>query len=486
MTWLQPHLLKDKRKLVLLLSLLVGAGFMLTSVVSYFVAKATIRASIVLNELPLTSDNIYSEIQKDLVRPIFISSMMASDTFLRDWVLHGEQDVDKITKYLKEVKERYGAFTSFFVSERSRIYYHASGVLKVVKEEEPRDVWYFRTRQLQAPYEINVDPDLANRDALTIFINYRALDYEGNFIGATGVGLTVDAVRKLIDDYQQRYDRSIYFVDLKGNFVVYGSRDHTPGGNIRNVPGLGAIAEQILKVRHGSFEYVRDGHRYLLNVRLVPELHWYLFVEKAEDEALTEIRRTLFLNLGISLAITLVVVALTHRVIGHYQRRLEEMATHDKLTGLANRQAFDVVAEHAIKAADRSGDPLSAMLIDIDFFKKINDTHGHVAGDVVIQGVAKVAKSCLRDSDILCRWGGEEYMVLLKGCDVTHARRLAEKLGQAVRETVFRHDDTDITVTVSTGITQYRPGESIDQLIQRADTALYEAKAAGRDRVCLA
>lgn len=486
MNLLQPYLLSDKRKLIVLLSLLLSAGFMLTSVVSYFAAKASIRESIVLNELPLTSDNIYSEIQKDLVRPIFISSMMASDTFLRDWVLHGEKNTDQITKYLKEVKQRYSAFTSFFVSDKSRMYYHADGVLKAVREDNPRDAWYFRTRSLKELYEINVDPDLANRDALTIFINYRTFDYDGNFIGATGIGLTVDAVRKLIDDYQKRYDRNIYFVDDKGEFILYGSQAKNAGANIRNAPGLDAIAEKIIKNKEGSYEYIRDGRRQLLNVRLVPELHWYLFVEKEEDQALLEIRKTLFLNLAICLLITAGVLLVTNLTINHYQRRLEEMATSDRLTGLANRQAFDVIAEHTFKEAARSGEPLSAMLIDIDLFKHVNDTYGHPVGDQIIQDVARVAKASLRDSDILCRWGGEEYLVLLKSCDAANAFALGEKIRQAIRGAGFNHDGILIPVTVSIGVAQLAAGEPVNQLISRTDSALYAAKAAGRDRVCQA
>lgn len=486
MRLLQPHLLNDKRKLMTILSLLLSTGFMLTSLVSYYVSKASIRESIVVNELPLTSDNIYSEIQKDLVRPIFIASMMVSDTFLRDWVLHGERDIGPISKYLGEVKARYGAITSFFVSERSRVYYHAAGVLKTVKEDEPRDAWYFRLRGLKNPYEINVDPDLANRDALTIFINYRVYDYKQEFIGATGVGLTVDAVRHLINDYQKRYGRNIYFIDTRGNFILYGSKSGLAGTSIRNTPGLDSVADAILKTHSGSFEYNHDGQAHLLNVRLIPELNWYLFVEKLEDEALFEIRKTLFINLGVCLLITGVVLLITNLTINRYQRRLEEMATRDKLTGLANRQAFDVIADHAIREANRSGEPLSAMLIDIDFFKTINDTHGHQAGDAVIQGVALTARASLRDSDILCRWGGEEYLALLKGCDLSNAEALAEKLRQAVREAVFRHHDVALSVTVSVGIAQYGGEEGIDGLLARTDTALYAAKEGGRDRTCLA
>jgi hypothetical protein len=124
----------------------------------------------------------------------------------------------------------------------SLTYYHAKGVLKQVKATEPRDTWYFRVRDMKDPYEINVDPDLANKDNLTFFINYKVYDYNDNFIGATGVGLTVDAVIKLIDRYQQRYQRSVYFVDTFGRLVLTGAEGGPNGAQdrptLRELPNL--------------------------------------------------------------------------------------------------------------------------------------------------------------------------------------------------------------------------------------------------------
>src|SRR6187399_569631 len=125
----------DKQRLIATLSVLLVLGFAVTATVNYQVSKNAIRKSIVASELPLTSDNLYSEIQKDLIRPIFISSMMASDTFVRDWALAGEADVDKIIRYLREVKDRYQAFTSFFISERTRLYYQTEGILKTISKD---------------------------------------------------------------------------------------------------------------------------------------------------------------------------------------------------------------------------------------------------------------------------------------------------------------------------------------------------------------
>lgn len=124
-------------------------GFLATSLTSYFVARDSISRNISEQMLPLTSDNIYSEIQRDLLRPILISSVMATDTFVRDWALSGEDDNTQIIAYLTEIQQEYDTITAFFVSENTRQYYHPSGVLKTVSENDPDDAWYFRVRNLR-------------------------------------------------------------------------------------------------------------------------------------------------------------------------------------------------------------------------------------------------------------------------------------------------------------------------------------------------
>lgn len=129
--------LYSQRSLVLVLITLLGSGFLATSLLSYYASRDSIRDNIVNTELPLTSDTVYSEIQKDLVRPVLISSMMARDTFMRDWVVAGERDPSQMTRYLNEVMTHYDAYTAFFVSNTSLTYYQAKGVLKKVKVDEP-------------------------------------------------------------------------------------------------------------------------------------------------------------------------------------------------------------------------------------------------------------------------------------------------------------------------------------------------------------
>jgi diguanylate cyclase (GGDEF)-like protein len=468
-------------QLILALSLLLVGGFAATSLIGYHVSRQAIRDAIIDQDLPLTSSNIYSEIQKDLVRPVLVSMTMAHDTFLRDWVLRGEQDANEMARFLKEVRERHGAFSSFFVSERTANYYTGEGILKRVSSFEPRDAWYYRVRGMSEEYEINVDPDLANKDALTIFINYRVFDYDGNYIGVTGIGLTVDAVSRLVAEYQQRFNRTIYFVNSRGERVNFANRRETV--DLREVPDVGPLMERIFEKKRGSYQYDANGDSHILHVNYLPELKWYLFVEQNESVALAGIRQTLYVNLAISLVVTLIVLFLTQLALSRYQRRLEEMAATDELTGLLNRHAFTILIGRLLAEYRRDLRPISVLLVDIDHFKRINDNHGHLAGDAVLAKIAGILQEGLRASDLAVRWGGEEFLVVLKGCDLEEAKHIAEKLRAAIAAQPIGVEGRSIEVTASFGVSQFDGTELPTQTVSRADAALYWAKQEGRNCV---
>jgi diguanylate cyclase (GGDEF)-like protein len=475
--------------LLLLLVLLLVGGFVSTSMVSYYTSRAALRSSIIDTALPLTSDNVYSEIQKDLVRPVLISSMMARDTFVLDWLAAGEQDPEQMTRYLQGILHNYGAVTAFFVSEKTATYYQAKGVLKHIDATALRDQWYAETRAMSEPYKINVDIDMANADRLTFFINYKVFDYEQQFIGVTGVGLAVDAVTKLLDDYQQRYQRSIYFVDGNGRITLTGATGGPLGAKsgqlLRDVDGLQDLLSQLPKPKSGNFEYSLQDNRHYLNVRFIPELNAYLFVDEDEGLGVSSIRNTLYLNLLISLLISAIVLTLVSIAMRRYQRRISALATTDELTELPNRRGFDLLANQALHEAKRNNSPLNALLIDIDHFKAINDTYGHLAGDEILRKFAQHLRANMRQSDIICRWGGEEFIILFKDTDSATAQLLAEKIRLQSEQQRFPFAGVNLHATISLGLTQLRLDDSLDSLIGRADRALYRAKESGRNRLCV-
>ncbi|WP_337996829.1 sensor domain-containing diguanylate cyclase [Oleispirillum naphthae] len=477
-----------KSRIVAVIVGVVALGFSLVTVANYWVSRSAIRQAIVESDLPLTSDTLYSEIQQDLLKPIFVSSLMAHDTFLRDWVLAGEKDPEQMVRYLDEIKRKYDAFTAFFVSDRSRIYYQNKGILKTVREDEPRDVWFFRVRGMERPYETNVDPDMANEDSITIFINFRVLDYAGRFLGATGVGLRATAVKQLVERYQREYRRTVYFVDRKGMLVLYGHEMDAAEPDIRKRPGISAVAGALLGQEHGRFEYhAANGATIFLNSRFIPDLDWYLLVEQNGDAALAPARRTLVQNLAVGLFATLVVTWLCAVLVRRSQRHLEELAATDVLTGALSRLAFDVVFAQTRQRAKRDAKPLALAFFDIDHFKEINDRLGHAMGDAALVAVVERLRAEVRSGDALCRWGGEEFLLLLEDCDLSQAREVAEKARQSLLAAPLELDEGPaLAATVSVGVAELKPGEDADGLIARADAALYAAKAAGRNRVVCA
>lgn len=171
-----------------------------------------------------------------------------------------------------------------------------------------------------------------------------------------------------------------------------------------------------------------------------------------------------------------------------YYEELQRLATTDPLTGLYNRRYFAQVARHLFESAKRYSKPLSVMLLDIDRFKSINDTYGHDTGDLALKVLADILKNSIRESDIACRFGGEEFIILLPETTAEDAEKLADRIRSKVENSsVPLSDGKELRYTVSIGVAQVdlSVDENIEPAIKRADEALYRAKEEGRNRVVL-
>ncbi len=166
--------------------------------------------------------------------------------------------------------------------------------------------------------------------------------------------------------------------------------------------------------------------------------------------------------------------------------QLRELATHDVLTGIHNRRSLSEAGARELDRARRYHRPFSAAMIDIDLFKRVNDAHGHAVGDEILRGVVRVAGDLLRGSDLIGRWGGEEFVVLLPETDINAASRVLERVRVALAEKPQRSGELEIPVTISIGVAEWTGIESLASLVERADTACYAAKHAGRNRIELA
>lgn len=164
-------------------------------------------------------------------------------------------------------------------------------------------------------------------------------------------------------------------------------------------------------------------------------------------------------------------------------KRLQIEAWHDPLTGCLNRRAFNNQIDHDIAVTQRYNGNLSVIMFDIDHFKRINDTYGHYAGDIVLKEIARLTLSIIRKSDYVARYGGEEFIIVLPNTDIHNATMLAERLRKRFKEHKINIGEKNINITASFGVAELKKGYCRDTIIQEADEMLYKAKSLGRDRV---
>jgi len=172
--------------------------------------------------------------------------------------------------------------------------------------------------------------------------------------------------------------------------------------------------------------------------------------------------------------------------IEQLKEELREQAIHDPLTKLYNRRYLNETLAREIARAERENNPLSVIISDIDHFKMINDTYGHSVGDRFLVEIANLMKNHARGSDIVCRYGGEEFLLVLPGTIISSAAKRAEEIRQKCTEIIIQHEGKDLMVTMSFGVATYPDhGEAAEEIIIKADKALYRAKAQGRNRTVM-
>lgn len=206
----------------------------------------------------------------------------------------------------------------------------------------------------------------------------------------------------------------------------------------------------------------------------------YLFKPPAEHEWKNMVNRGLALT-------TIWVTALLGTRIKVAEQELIRIASHDFLTGLLNRREMFSRLHTEVSRQDRVAKPFSLIMIDIDHFKHINDSQGHLTGDRVLKDISRILREHLREYDYVCRYGGEEFLVAAPETNLNVAYDLAERLRMVVMNSRFSSPGIPLkSVTISAGVTQHLKGELIESTLLRADKALYEAKNSGRNKVVAA
>jgi diguanylate cyclase (GGDEF)-like protein len=294
----------------------------------------------------------------------------------------------------------------------------------------------------------------------------------------------VDFFRNKLVAYQHAYGARLLLVNKSGQIVLTSDGS---SGNLSRLADIGAQSRAILSRPKQALQLATDRDELYVNAIQIPRSGWTLVViqrPNAEEQAL---RRLLLQNSVAALLIGCLLIVVGRLTIGRDQEKLQQSASTDNLSGLLNRQAFAAIFEELTSRGSRPDSGLAIALMDIDHFKRVNDTYGHPAGDAVIRAVAAAIKTSVRESDPVFRWGGEEFLLLLPMSNLEQAVARLEALRSHLRATEIQLEPTDArtSVTLSYGLTLHRPGETSAAGLDRADQALYEAKRTGRDRICV-
>ena len=468
-------------RLSLMLIIILIPSFVAVSLINYYVQRDSIRDELITTSLPLVRDLIDWEVQSRIKEPILTASLMANDTFLIDWILYVEVDLSKIENYLNAIRLEHNYASSFFVSANTFRYYSYQGVHKEISIMDDHDVWYFDFLDSGKKMALDVDTDEVSAGKLTVFINQRVTDAQGNFLGVVGVGVDMSSIAELLQKTQKLYGRTIYMIDDNGLIQAHSNVEIIEKHNIRTSDGISNIADSILAAKKGTadFSYYGKQGKVLLTSRYISIMNWYIIVEQDESISLMMIRRTLIRTILIGLAASFIAVFISIGIVYKYQKSLEISARIDHLTQVSNRMQLDYQLRSEYERVLRYGGEFSVLLMDIDNFKEINDTLGHQLGDAILKAFASFITESVRKTDYFGRWGGDEFVLILPSTSGEKAMVVAEQLRLRLAE---RELEQLCPVRMSIGIAEYQAEDTVESILMRADNALYKAKQSGKDK----
>lgn len=353
-----------------------------------------------------------------------------------------------------------------------------------------RDIGMFISR----PFQTRCDCDEANQ--WRISFSRRISTQTGEFAGVAVASLKLDYFDQLFNSLDIGKDSTLNIINSDG--VLLAQKPYLQSDSIGKSFGNRPNVVKILRDKdgYGSFTSTSsmDQQQRLYTYSRVGNLPLTVMVALSSDEVFGTWRRTALLISGATGILCVGLLWLTWllarelRLRQRAERELAQLAATDDLTGVANRRMLDQTLRHEWFRTQRSGQPLSVMMIDADHFKAFNDRHGHQAGDQALKTLAQViGENVRRPADLVARYGGEEFSVILAETDSQGAQRIAEHIRQAV-EQLPRVDGAERAMTVSIGIATWTTTSemTLEQLLFAADKALYQAKEGGRNRVVVA
>jgi diguanylate cyclase (GGDEF)-like protein len=482
-----------KERLFHLLSLVVFLAFAILTIFYAWQDSRRVRHFVQEYELPSIGMAVAASLDRTAGEYYRIGDELLSNDFLRDWIQSGEKDVEALRNFLSDISLRFHLANASVVSDRSETYYSDDQrIVKLDPNNAARDGWYYLYRDTLR--DTNIDTwYYAEEDNLHIWVNVPIFDDEGEFLGLTGAGADSEDFTEMLMAYGRLDGVNVYLARVDGQLVYANDRqllvEQRSLSYLWNTELNSILSNQD---NSGFLVFPEGDSGASLWIRYMESWNTWLVVEKTAQSIQSRVneswKSSALLGGFLGMILFLVIfssITYARRQVDRNTHQLESQAGTDSLTGLCNRSQFSRFLELELTRLREVQGASALLLIDIDHFKRVNDTYGHPSGDEVLRLVALKLKQNTREGDVAARFGGEEFMVLLSDASLKAAAQRAEQIRAAVGELIFPGLPKEAQVTISVGVSllDIAKDDPIGMAYRESDKALYTAKKAGRNCV---
>ncbi len=460
------------RPLVIVLMLSLGGAF--------FYATYSAIDSIVAEQSRVQQETVspvYELVRDDLLRPLYIAETFASSIDFTTTMDSPGIDEEILLRRLRDMEQDLGL--KFFVaSERTRKQYFSDGSTLDLVEGEV--AWYFEGMA----QEKDIMADLGQVGDVHLYFDVKIFGKDREFLGYVGVGKPLRQFIDTFNRYKASYGYDFLFANDRNEIILTSLPELVvTDAYIPTLESLEWFGHGDASGGSHDSEVIQvDDEDFLISEFGIEQLGWRLLLLTPLEARQAQTTRAFMISAATSMvSVSLLAMAIFCLML-LYKKNLEKKTEVDPLTGLPNRNFI----ERSYAELQRDGATICAIIIDLDHFKSINDTYGHDAGDRVLEAAAIVFSGVLRDKDIVGRWGGEEFVMLLPTKSVETGKAIAERARRRLENLTIELRESSVSITASFGVA-FGPGrdESLADLLARADKVLYEAKEMGRNQVKL-
>jgi diguanylate cyclase (GGDEF)-like protein len=421
---------------------------------------------------------VFDLITQEILRPLFVAESIAKASPLKKRMDEKVIDEKRIVAKLDYLSKEFGM--DFFVaSEKSRTQYNSDGTTLPLGVDNVE--WYFRAKDA----EQNVIGSLGNKEDIHIYFDIKIHNQQGEFLGFVGVGKRLDSFITSFEQIKNKFAYDFVVIDQNDDIVLSSDKSLVADGKrIMKLQQLNWF--KALSTEQQSGQQPNDnvlvnvaGDDLLITKVDLKALNWKLFLVNSLQVRQNE-TTNLFITQTLNIIFLLLLTLLIGRILLPYmQAEFANKHQKDPLTQLPNRAHLS----WRFNKMAKDGENLSAIIVDIDHFKTVNDTYGHAAGDAILCQFSKVIKTQLRGADVIGRWGGEEFVILLPSTNLLMANDVAERARVAIAHHGFIVGDKALHLTASFGVAEKSSTDLLEDVVAIADKALYMAKDKGRNAV---